>query len=50
MNVAAKPTVHTIGLMHWGDGIVDVKNMIMLTELLFEEFPLAKPLESVAFC
>jgi len=29
-----------IGTMPWGDGIVDVQDMIILAEHLFEEVPL----------
>jgi len=34
-----------IGPMPWGDGIVDVQDLIVLAEHLFEEFPLAEPIE-----
>jgi hypothetical protein len=31
-----------IGPMPWGDGIVDVQDLIVLAEHLFEEIPLAE--------
>jgi hypothetical protein len=31
-----------IGPMPWGDGVVDVQDLIVLAEHLFEEFPLAE--------
>jgi len=31
-----------IGPMPWGDGVVDVEDLIVLAEHLFEEFPLAE--------
>ncbi len=34
-----------IGPMPWGDGIVDVHDLIVLAEHLFEEIPLAEPVE-----
>jgi Tol biopolymer transport system component len=34
-----------IGPMPWGDGIVDVQDLIVLAENLFEEFPPAEPVE-----
>ena len=34
-----------IGPMPWGDGIVDVQDLIVLAEHLFEEVPLAGPVE-----
>jgi Tol biopolymer transport system component len=34
-----------IGPMPWGDGIVDVQDLIILAEHLFEEFPPAEPVE-----
>ncbi len=34
-----------IGPMPWGDGIVDVQDLIVLAEHLFEEFPPVEPLE-----
>ena len=38
-----------IGLMPWGDGIVDVQDLIVLAEHLFEEIPPAEPVEQVAY-
>jgi hypothetical protein len=32
-----------IGPMPWGDGIVDVQDLIVLAEHLFEEFPPVEP-------
>jgi hypothetical protein len=34
-----------IGPMPWGDGIVDVQDLIVLAEHLFEEFPPTEPIE-----
>jgi Tol biopolymer transport system component len=34
-----------VGPMPWGDGIVDVQDLIILAEHLFEEFPPAEPVE-----
>ena len=34
-----------IGPMPWGDGIVDVQDLIVLAGHLFEEFPPAEPVE-----
>ena len=34
-----------IGPMPWGDGIVDVQDLIVLAEHLFEEIPPAEPVE-----
>jgi len=34
-----------IGPMPWGDGIVDVEDLIVLAEHLFEEIPPAEPVE-----
>jgi Tol biopolymer transport system component len=34
-----------IGPMPWGDGIVDVQDLIVLAEHLFEEIPAAEPVE-----
>jgi hypothetical protein len=34
-----------IGPMPWGDGIVDVEDLIVLAEHLFEEYPLTEPAE-----
>jgi len=34
-----------IGPMPWGDGIVDVQDLIVLAEHLFEEFPPVEPIE-----
>jgi len=34
-----------IGPMPWGDGIVDVQDLIVLSEHLFEEIPPAEPVE-----
>ena len=34
-----------IGPMPWGDGIVDVQDLTVLAEHLFEEYPLAEPIE-----
>jgi Tol biopolymer transport system component len=34
-----------IGPMPWGDGVVDVEDLIVLAEHLFEEFPLADSIE-----
>jgi Tol biopolymer transport system component len=34
-----------IGPMPWGDGFVDVEDLIVLAEHLFEEFPPAEPVE-----
>jgi len=34
-----------IGPIPWGDGIVDVQDLIVLTEHLFEEYPPAEPVE-----
>jgi N-acetylneuraminic acid mutarotase len=36
---------YDIGPMPWGDGIVDVEDLIVLAEHLFEEIPLAEPVE-----
>ena len=36
---------YDIGPMPWGDGIVDVQDLIVLAEHLFEEIPLAEPVE-----
>ena len=36
-----------IGPMPWGDGIVDVKDLIVLAEHLFEEIPPVEPAELV---
>ena len=34
-----------IGPMPWGDGVVDVEDLIVLAEHLFEEFPPAEEVE-----
>lgn len=34
-----------IGPMPWGDGVVDVQDLIVLAEHLFEEFPPAESVE-----
>ena len=34
-----------IGPMPWGDGTVDVQDLIVLAEHLFEEYPPAEPVE-----
>jgi hypothetical protein len=34
-----------IGPMPWGDGVVDVEDLIVLAEHLFEEFPPVDPVE-----
>jgi len=34
-----------IGPMPWGDGVVDVQDLIVLAEHLFEEIPPADPVE-----
>ncbi|MHC4205993.1 MAG: hypothetical protein ACYSTT_15185 [Planctomycetota bacterium] len=34
-----------IGPMPWGDGVVDVEDLIVLAEYLFEEYPPAEPVE-----
>jgi Tol biopolymer transport system component len=34
-----------IGPMPWGDGVVDIQDLIVLAEHLFEEFPPAEPAE-----
>ncbi len=39
-----------IGPMPWGDEIVDVQDLIVLAEHLFEEFPPAEPVEQAAYC
>lgn len=43
MNVAANPPVHTIGPMPWADGIVDVQDLILLSEYLFEDYRMIAP-------
>ncbi len=34
-----------IGLMPWGDGVVDVEDLIVLADPLFEEIPQTEPVE-----
>ena len=42
-NLGTDNSLCDVGPMPWGDGIVDVKDLIVLAEHLFEEFP---PVES----
>lgn len=37
--------LYDIGLMPWGDGIVDVQDLIVLVEHLFEEYPAIEVVE-----
>jgi Tol biopolymer transport system component len=44
-NWGTSETLCDIGPMPWGDGIVDVQDLIVLAEHLFEEFPPVEPVE-----